>query len=406
MKIRVSREKVHYSKDYRYGLLIILLTLPHLKPAYFDEIPFGDALFNGARVLSFAIVLVWYVFIRKKVSKIITMMIIMEVFLLINTYSQGGDVYGYLVIFFSTISIAILYDMVEDKKETFVSAQLFCYEILIYINFITEILFPGGMYQAFYNHDNFFLGYYNGHDKYFLPALMFAFLYKYMTGRKMRAYTLTVVIYVSALLVWSGGILVELFGMAIVYIFFKNKTRMFNFLNYWLINVLFFIFIIVLKFQNLFRWLIEDILHKWRALEGRMRVWQVEIESIKRVPIWGYGLEFSTQRVLRYGWAVHAHNLLLEILHQGGIIYLTLFFLIIIIAGKDIMENKNREPSKIISIAVLGWCIHGLVEPPTGALYIGILVIAYHCKVFWRDGDIKQISLGKKWSMPYENISG
>lgn len=99
--------------------------------------------------------------------------------------------------------------------------------------------------------------------------------------------------------------------------------------------------------------------------------------------IFGHGIEIPIVRQMKAAtdWAYHAHNQFLEILYQGGIINLILFTIIVIVAGKNVYRYRDTEESKIISVAFLGWCIHGLVEPFMTSFLMGMFVIAYHSNV-------------------------
>lgn len=176
--------------------------------------------------------------------------------------------------------------------------------------------------------------------------------------------------------------MITLLLMAVVYLIFRKRTEIFNYFSYWMIQILFFIFIIVLKMQNLFRWLIDDFLGKWRSLEARVTVWNAELGLILNSFLVGYGMEYDEDRKMHYFWAVHSHNQLMEILHQGGIVYLLFWICIIIMAGNKLWKYRNSEAVKAISIAFFGWCVHSLVEPYTTAFLMGMFIIAYHCKCF------------------------
>lgn len=369
-------------KQFKYWIAIVLLTLPYLKTGFFQQFSTLDLVVDLWKVLSFLIVFVWYFFVRKKASKIIAVFFAMESYLLINTMIHGGNLQSCINSAFSILGIAMLYDMLEDFKDEFLNAQLFCFEIMIYINLFTEIVFPDGLYHGTMYSANWFLGYYNIHTRYFIPALMFAYIYMNYSGKRVRTYLLTVAVFLSAVLVWSGGVIVAMGGMAITYILFKNRTKVFNYYNYWMIHLIFFVLIIVMKLQNYFRWLIDDVLGKWRSLGGRMAVWHTDLGLIKKSFLFGYGLEYDEARSRYFVWAIHSHNQLLEILHQGGIIYLILMITIIIMAGKHLSRFRNNEIVKVISIAFLGWCIHSLVEPHITPLLMGMFIIAYHSESY------------------------
>lgn len=368
-------------------IVLVLLTLPQLNPKYLGEFVFSNVIVNCLRVISSLVILFWMFAVKRKLSVIVLVIGLQQGYLLLCTFIAGGAVRDCMLSVVAVLSVVMLYDVALEKWEVFLSSQLFCFEVVIYINLLTEIVFPDSLYvtQDEIMHvvlrKNWFLGFYNNHTQYFLPALMIAFLYKYKTGKKLRTYILTLAIFVSAVLVWSGGVLVALLGISIVYTFFKNWTKIFNYYNYWLLHLVFFISVILLKSQIIFKWLIDDMLGKWHSLEVRMELWDRYIEEfIPQKIIFGYGIEDSIERKMKVEmkWACHAHNQLLEVLYQGGIINLVLFLIIIIIVGRNIYQYRNTEESKIISTAFLGWCLHGLVEPFMTPFLMGMFVVAYY----------------------------
>ena len=381
MKLCVSK------KGLKYWMATVLLTLPYLKTGFFQQFSTLDLMIDLWKIISFLIVFVWYFFVHRKVSKMIVLFATMEGYLLFNTFIHGGNMQSCANSAFSILGVTLLYDMLEDFKYEFLSAQLFCFELIIYINLFTEIVFPNGLYRGTRYSANWFLGYYNIHTRYFIPALMIAYIYMNYTGKKTRTYLLTAVVFLSAVLVWSGGVIVSMAGMVITYILFKNKTRLFNYYNYWTIHLGFFVLIIVMKLQRYFRWLIDDVLGKWNSLGGRMAVWQTDLRLIGKSFLVGYGLEYDEERSRYFVWAVHSHNQLLEILHQGGIIYLIFMIAVIITAGKHLNRYKNSEIVKVISIAFLGWCLHSLVEPHITPFLMGMFIIAYHSECYISEAD-------------------
>ena len=374
---------LHISKkQFKYWVATVLLTFPYLKTSFFQQNYTLDLFMDTCKALSFIIVLGWYCLVRRKASKMVMLFMVMEGYLLINTIAQGGNLRSCANSVFSILGIALLYDMLEDFKDEFLSAQLFCFEIIIYINLFTEIAYPNGLYRGTRYFANWFLGYYNIHTRYFIPALMIAYMYMNYTEKKTRTYLLTAVVILSAILVWSAGVIVSMAGLAITSTVFKNKTSLFNYYNYWMIHLVFFVLIIVMKLQRYFRWLIDNVLGKWNSLGGRMAVWQTDLRLIGKSFLVGYGLEYDEERSRYFVWAVHSHNQLLEILHQGGIIYLVLMIAIIILAGKHLNRYKSSEIVKVISIAFLGWCIHSLVEPHITPFLMGMFIIAYHSECY------------------------
>ncbi len=418
-KIKVKLEKIFGRTNPRHNryvwIMLVLLTLPHLNPGYLNQIYAADFAINCCRVISSVLILGWMLFIRRRISPIAVLIGIQQGYLLFITLVSHGAVRDGIIIVSSILSVVLLYDLAHDEGKFFLSSQLFCFEIVIYINLITEILFPDTLYLPqitarsldVHNSDYWFLGFRNVHSQYYIPALMIAFLYKLETKNRIRTYVLTAAVFISAILAWSGGVLVALFGMAGIYILFRNRIKIFHYFSYWIIHILFFVFVILLKMQNLFKWLIDGILGKWRSMEVRMSLWDTYLkEYIPKKFICGYGIELSItrQQKVNINWAGTAHNQLLEIMYQGGIINLLLFAAIIIIAGKNVYRYRNTEESKIISIAFLGWSLHGLVDSFMTPFLMGMFVIAYHSNV--KNGAFVPEGTFMYWKNVFKNVSG
>lgn len=370
-------------KDVAYWLFLVLMTLPHLEPLYLDTFPSIGMIFTLMKAATLLIMCFCFLLTRRKISYVILLTVAWRGVLVLSTVLHDGQVYGSIASSLSILSVMLLYELTYTQKNTtFLSAQLFCFEIVIYINFITELIFPNGMYlnETFPYGPNWFLGYYNSYTVYCIPALMFAWLYKEKTDKKFRTYFLTVIIIASDIVVFAGGFTMALASMGIVYIFFKGRTRIFNYINYWMLHIIFLVFIIVLKLQNLFFVLLNDILGKWSSLLSRMNIWDQTFRFIFKSPWIGYGSQEKTRRLMEFhsNWMIHSHNMFLEMLYQVGIIGLILFAAVVIVAGRNLMKHRDTNESKIIATAFLGWCICTLVEPFTSSFLMGMFVIAYH----------------------------
>lgn len=388
---------MYIKKQTKFFWFIFLLTLPHLNPDYLNKFNILGTFIDVMRLVSFGVIIVLYIIMRKRISWITLSIAALQGYIFIITYIYRGPILQYSKKVFSVISVVLLYEVfLAYDKAIFLKTQLLCFEIVIYINLITEVIYPSGLYKSgtelssFVSEKNWFIGFYNTHTQIFIPALMIAFLYADYTGRKLRTLLLYIAVWISALLVRSGGVLLSLLIMTIIYIFFKNYTRIFNFYSYWLLQCVFFVFIICLKAQTLFYWLIEGILHKWSSLTDRMSLWDKTKEFIMEHPVFGHGYQIALFRQTEVGlqWGSHAHNMLLEILYKGGLVYLFLYIICIIICGQKINEYRETMPGKIISCSFLGWCVHSLVEPYETSFLMAMFVVGY----LWDDVDEPKIN--------------
>lgn len=388
MNQSLTKHKIRFrfnGRNAAYWLFLVLMTFPHLEPPYLDTFPILETAFTLMKAATFLVMLFWFFLSRRRIPYVILLTAVWRSVFVLSTILHDGQIYASIASSFSVLSVMLLYELAYTRENaTFLSAQLFCFELVIYINLVTVILFPGGLYSdgsyLFIHQKNWFLGYYNGYTLYCVPALMFAWLYKYKTGDKFRTYALSLAIVITAVKMWSGGVLMALLAMAIVYTFFKNRTSLFNYYSYWLLHVVFLIAIFALRIQNLFSWLIGDFLGKMTSLLFRIDIWEKTIELFWQSPIIGHGMQISFTRAAEYhqNHGIHAHNMLLEVLYQNGIVGMCLWIGVIILAGRCIYQYRNTMESKIIATAFLGWCIATLVEPFTSSFLMGMFVIAYH----------------------------
>lgn len=367
-------------------LAFVLLTLPHFNPLN-NFSPATEKLINILRVLSSVVIVVWVVFIKRRLSPIVLLLGVQQSYLLLVTIWRGAAVRDAVINAAAIVCVALLYDMMQEERKIFLSSQIFCFELMIYCNLVTVLLFPHGMYAVSKNiagyadHRYYFLGFYNNFICYCVPALLLLSLWKASTKlQKLRKVLLVAVIYATAFKLRSGAVLVALIAMAIACVFLQKLPSIFNFFSVWLLHICFFVGIIWLRLQNLFRWLIDDILGEWNSFMGRMDVWDKSMEAISHAWLFGHGQvdNLIRQEELGYYWANHAHNMLLELLYKGGIINAALFILIIFVAGHRAYKYRYTAESKLIAIAVFGWCIDSLVETYMHAFLMAMFVIAYY----------------------------
>lgn len=398
------------NRDSYLWIVLVLLTLPQLNPRYLGEFALSNVIVNCLRVISSLVILFWMFAVKRKLSVIVLVIGLQQGYLLLRTFIAGGAVRDCMLSVVAVLSVVMLYDVALEKWEVFLSSQLFCFEVVIYINLVTEFLFPNSMYvprieQTLHVSSKYwFLGFYNSHIQYFLPALMIAFLYKVETGKWKRTVMLTIAIYISILKVWSAGSIITIFGMTVVYLIFKNRTKVFHYYNYWILHLLFFVFGILFKIQIVFSKLVDAILGKWHSLELRMSLWDKCLGDIMMKPVFGYGIEYPIELEKRVGmdWASYTHNQLLDIMYKGGIINLVLFIAIIIIAGKNVYRYRDTVESKIIASVFLGCCINGLVEVPVSSFVMGMFVIAYYSNI--ENGAIVPDGTVDYWKGVFKNL--
>ena len=246
------------------------------------------------------------------------------------------------------IALALKYNFKLTTKRV---AYIFAF--LIVINFLTIIAFPQGLYILNGNKENFFLGYNNGHIVVIMPALFFVTEYVYYNKRrKMIAIVTWVTAVLSVMLGRSAtsivGIIMLLFLLMIIH--FPNIRRfVFNWKTVILSIAFVFVFIIILRKQDVFIGLITKNLGRDVTFTNRIYLWDIAFNSIKNNLFFGIGdssklnTELFTFRVQKLAYA---HNEILDILVRAGLIGLVIYIWIIKKSIQKMSKYKNSLHSK------------------------------------------------------------
>ena len=166
--------------------------------------------------------------------------------------------------------------------------------------------------------------------------------------------------YVTFIYFWSAGALVAETLLIIYILFLRNKINI-NPKKYLTIDLIAFISLVFFRIQNLFSFLIVDVLHKDLTLSSRTFLWDKAIKIIKNNIFIGIGVQKS-EYMLNNISAYHSHSYFLNILVQSGVFGLISFLLCIFVSLKKLSQYENSNISKIISFTIFSMLIMLLVD--------------------------------------------
>jgi O-antigen ligase len=269
---------------------------------------------------------------------------------------------------------------IKNNTKTFLNSFEFLLFILAFINLITILLHPDGLYvnsTGYYS--NWFLGYKNTHILFLMPLTLISLSNSYLKFNrlKFRNYIVILLSIVSTVLVENSTGLVGLL-IIISFITLPKKIKdfkIFNIMNYFMVYISSFIFIVVLRLQNYFSFFIVDFLHKDLTFTGRTYIWDSVIETIKYKLILGHGLV-----TFHYMANVYTtHNSLLDLLYKTGIIGFVSYIIIIYKSLKELYKYRDYKIAKFISIVLFTYFIMMLTEAYPYDFIIFILISVYLC---------------------------
>lgn len=342
-------------------LMYFIILFPFFKPEYLVRIPIISILFNDWKIISLIIVIL-LILKRGRLTKQFLLLLLFCFWLTFITIIKMGD---FKTVFTFSISIISLSYIVEEgirNIKSFIKSLILCFEIVIYINLISIILFPQGLYTTGSTLigtalSNWFLGYDNTHIAYYLPAYIVSYIYMNLFKKSFRGKALIIAILLSSIICWSATTMVGIFMMILFSALpcIKRNTKIFNLKNYLLLTIFLFLFIVIFRMQNKFEFLIVDILKKDLTFTNRTILWEITLTYIVKHLLFGYGWQSASIRHLMYNskTIIFAHNQILEYLYLGGIVCIIIYLSLWLYAIKSTKKNKNNENIQIIHVAFL-----------------------------------------------------
>lgn len=377
-------------------MLIAFLTL--LKPEVVYDNKIINLCFNLVDIsLGVIVLLVAYKYILK--SKITLIFILEIAILMLSTIINNNNIW-YMLKFYTPFIILFFYMeflIANNKSKKMLNSICIITGLYCIINFIS-VLMNSNIGSTTVQDRMYFLGYDNSMANILIMSAFIFILTSYLKFDKIKfEYILAILmIFGTCFMVRSatakvGVVMVILF---LLLMYKKNKlTKIFNYNSYLIITVILFLFIVVFRNQDYFKEIIINILQRDLTFSGRTEIWDASIEQIKHNPFFGIGVSKMEDRNTTLG-IYHAHSTFLNIVLEGGIIYLAVYVLKLILLGKNLKKVNNSEFKNIISFAIFTYYIMGIGEVyvRNQLLYI-IFYIAYYGEKIVQDFSRKDITV-------------
>ena len=364
----------------KFMLFLIFFIL--LKPGSFSEYTAWKNIGNVINILRM-FTCVWCLFYfllrRGKIDKFILFVILFYCSILFSTFYFSQSYVNLIYEFASILSWIVLFKInMLDNKDKFLTTLENTFFILLLINFITIILFPGGFYLNSSGYSgNYFLGYDNNLITYIFPALALSFTNSLNKNGKigLKSIFLLIISFCSIIFTWSATGVVSMVIMIVLFFAYTINKKDFPIKKYIVVALSLVIGIVFLRFQNIFSFIIEGWLKKDLTFTGRTYIWDIFISEIKKSILIGHGI-VDSKYLIRTLNAGHAHNYFLQILYQGGLVTFSMFLGFFFSA---INKVKNCKEKKYVGIVIFAYLISFIFEAYSLTnMFIIVLLIAYY----------------------------
>lgn len=364
--MRSQLEKLVYNNT----LFCALIFIPFVEPLYFTQLVFVDTVFLYWKLAAFLIIIgAWS--LHGKIDKVLLSLFLFLVLdCVVTTINEGNTTQMYVNAITLFAMATMFMSAAENGSYKFVKVASTILEILIIINFLTIALFPDGLYNFTAVNHHYFLGSRNVMMRTIFPGVCFSILRSIIETNKLGLRTIMVMATAGASLmfVWSATALFAyaLFCVLLLLFQFRGTPKWFTVKTCYIFAVAVFLVIVVFKLQNLFSFIIVDILHKDTTFTGRTILWDAALYNIAQSPIVGYGLEnlqTIAAKLYRFTEYDSSHNLFLDLLYQNGIIGLALISALFVSVAKKIDKWVSEKYRIIFTLFIFAYSIMINFEP-------------------------------------------
>ena len=334
--------------------LILCLFVPFV---YSFNTPSGsikilDDFFDFARpAVMVIIVFVFFIIKKKKPSKLVLAIFIMEMWQLLVTLLTNHKWVVAAYDLSACIAVPLLIELYSDKPKTMLSVFMLCFEVSLYPNLFTLIFKTqiDGRGIGWY-----LLGAHNILATMLLPAAAVAVVYFRYAKNKLRPALLLAVAIISCFICECSTAEVAMAAAILVFIagyLLKDKFE----IPLWLLFAIavFGCFFVIFAFADtdipFLKDFITKVLNRDVTFTGRTYIWSYGVAMVKESPIIGHGFR-TWVNISPEVLVGHAHNYLLDKAVVGGIPMLLMVF----VTHFELIRGAFKQKNSIYKIALLG----------------------------------------------------
>lgn len=377
-------------KQFKQVWFIVLGYMLLIKPgciAGMPELALLDKAIDVFRIALLGITIVSFLQMKIKVNKLlgaVALTMLLEISKIGIGYIHHGTFSGWgTVLNVAGMSLFTYVALITDYK-TFLKGCSLLTGSYVLINWLTVILFPGGLYSTLQYTQNFFLSYRTAWFPIYLWAVVVTLLWcevEKSTFSKVWSGIVIAGVFISMVMVWTAtGIACLAIGaIALLIMKFRKKGVCISIGQLFLVEGVAFYLLVIARAQEVFEYFIVTILKKDITMSERLRVWDSALELIGENFWFGVGDLSSNEMRALLGFGVsHAHNIYLNLCLCYGIAVTVIFFFLVYYVNSGKPTNETVGQKKIMMAGMVALLTAGLVESYTSiiSLVYPMLLIA------------------------------
>lgn len=361
------------------NLILYLYIIATIPPSVIAQNNIIKLLLNLIQIIGFFYIILGT--LRKKnVPYILLLMVFFDFVLLFSTIIGNKNIYRCFIEIFNNLAFPFLFlsKLVDRKKLLKILRNYF--NAINIINFL--FLLIGVFLRGKSADDSLFIADSNSITLYIILTFVFEGLYLYyfenLSRKKIEIFFLIVMLSITEIMIWSATGMIAWFSCLLIFFWSQfGKSREIPYFPAITVPFVLSIILFCMGVSPLFRQFL-DFLGKDITLTGRTNIWASAIHKITYSVftfLFGYG--YGERSLYNY----YAHNEILELMINGGVLLLICMVAIYIYLGllEARSSNKNSYGNTVIKVALIGIGIDMMTEVETVSLLFLLFCIFYLC---------------------------
>lgn len=344
----------------------------------------------GSKGITIFLICLYIIIYNFKISIPMLFLAIFGGELFLTTLIHYGNIQRVFLTLYPLIGTACLVELATRKyADLFIKSVAVTIYLLAFINFMDLLFNSNASIYSLYAINQCLLGGKNIIGMPLIIGLPFVNIYA-KTFESIQRWIIEgsyiIIMSATVVLTMSGTSIIGVFSVLVLMNFNWIKQKILNINVQWIVlsYVIFWFAFVIMRVQNLFAFIIEDILQKDLTLTHRTDIWDIAIEKIGESFLMGHGLGDSTNffsvsyilngNLVSATWS--AHNEFLQLLYESGLISLVLLLLFIFVS----MSNERQKYACFSTFfsSVIAVLIMWLTEAPGIYGLFFILLFCYY----------------------------
>nr|WP_304429900.1 O-antigen ligase family protein [uncultured Acetatifactor sp.] len=391
-------------KIYKKNLLLYIMIFPFFMPRGFEEyFSIYHTIYVG--LLGIASFLNFFFFIYEaskvkiQVKKSIIMVFLYHIYMLcVTLYVQAGISEGLQKIFLPPVLFLVCAYRIKKNPHQFLNviSNILTIDLVLNVFIFNQWIFP----QYFtVNQHVVFMGHVQIIAQIGIISILVGYFLKtnYNENKGMfliglavinMIYSDTMVSYISLIILLVGILVIKKVNL--------GKVFNYPYLFFWLILLINALLIcITLKLRGHYFWNGLDI-----SMNGRMFIWRAAIQKLDKYWFLGYGAYGVLLKVFWNAWAGnvngsnYAHNEIIQLLLDGGVVLLILYALFLLSCIKEMNRYPKCKEKKVTTMLLSIFMVISLVESITEYYYFFAFLAIISCLPIIMDRQMPKCSAG------------